>query len=247
MSPVVKRGRKADEVNDPSEGTTQPRGKTRVMSLTDADVASGSSSSLAVLGRPLGPEYVQRRPGPGGSKLSYLSSADAISLANDMFGHDGWSSEVIEQSCESRTEGNPAKWMTEAVCRRNTRAEAMEKAVKEAETDALKRALRIFGEALGNCLYSKPYLSWIEKVRAREGKQDETKHYTADILVRKPQVVVSRAVNPLFPFHGRAVSPVRADNQTLDSKHYNLSITPEGFRAMEITPEGCARRPKVDV
>ncbi|KAM4060272.1 rad52/22 family double-strand break repair protein [Hirsutella rhossiliensis] len=244
MSPVVKRGRKADEVNDPSEGTTQPRGKTRVMSLTDADVASGSSSSLAVLGRPLGPEYVQRRPGPGGSKLSYLSSADAISLANDMFGHDGWSSEVIEQSCESRTEGNPRTgpnfprwnrlWRGD---KRNTRAEAMEKAVKEAETDALKRALRIFGEALGNCLYSKPYLSWIEKVRAREGKQDETKHYTADILVRKPRVVVSRAVNPLFPFHGRAVSPVRADNQTLDSKHYNPEHHPE-FRAMEITPKG---------
>ncbi|KAM4060289.1 rad52/22 family double-strand break repair protein [Hirsutella rhossiliensis] len=165
-----------------------------------------------------------------------------------MFGHDGWSSEVIEQSCESRTEGNPAKWMTEAVCRvrvtvfwvtsgaptshdgtgfgggdkRNTRAEAMEKAVKEAETDALKRALRIFGEALGNCLYSKPYLSWIEKVRAREGKQDETKHYTADILVRKPRSggLPSSQSTLSFPRQGSLPRPGRQSVRALPTNDY---------------------------
>ncbi|KJZ70038.1 hypothetical protein HIM_10566 [Hirsutella minnesotensis 3608] len=61
----------------------------------------------------------------------------------------------------------------------------MEKAVKEAETDALKRALRLFGEALGNCLYSKPYLTWIETIRAREGKQGAARQYYAATLVRK--------------------------------------------------------------
>ncbi|KAF4585428.1 rad52/22 family double-strand break repair protein domain-containing protein [Ophiocordyceps camponoti-floridani] len=75
--------------------------------------------------------------------------------------------------------------------KRNTRAEAMQKAIKEAETDALKRALRLFGEALGNCLYSKPYLTWIEKVRAGEGKQDATKQYTVDSLVRRVSSVAS--------------------------------------------------------
>lgn len=34
----------------------------------------------------------------------------------------------------------------------------MDKAKKEAVTDAIKRALRIFGNHLGNCVYDKEYL-----------------------------------------------------------------------------------------
>lgn len=48
---------------------------------------------------------------------------------------------------------------------------AMEKARKEAATDALKRALRQFGSALGNCCYDKNYLKSLSKnevVRGRE-------------------------------------------------------------------------------
>lgn len=39
------------------------------------------------------------------------------------------------------------------------KAAAFEKAKKEAATDAMKRALRNFGNVLGNCLYDKDYLS----------------------------------------------------------------------------------------
>ncbi|KJZ69009.1 hypothetical protein HIM_11598 [Hirsutella minnesotensis 3608] len=211
-----KRGRDPEE--DKVMNREKPSVKARMSPPSYEEVSELTSDvPLAVLSRPLGPEYVQRRPGPGGVSLSYLSSADAITLANMMFGHDAWSSEVMEASCDMRTEGSPAKWIAEAVCRlrvkvmwetkkatsfhdgtgfgggekRNTRAEAMEKAIKEAETDALKRALRKFGEALGNCLYSKPYLNWIEKVRAREGKQDATKQYTTDSLFRKPSSIPS--------------------------------------------------------
>ena len=35
---------------------------------------------------------------------------------------------------------------------------AIEKAKKEAVSDARKRALRVFGDALGNCLYDKDHL-----------------------------------------------------------------------------------------
>jgi len=42
---------------------------------------------------------------------------------------------------------------------------AIEKAKKEAVSDARKRALRLFGDALGNCLYDKSYLS-----RLKSGK-----------------------------------------------------------------------------
>ena len=46
------------------------------------------------------------------------------------------------------------------------KAAAFEKAKKEAATDALKRALRTFGNVLGNCLYDKDYLRRVRTVQA---------------------------------------------------------------------------------
>lgn len=40
-----------------------------------------------------------------------------------------------------------------------------EKARKEAATDALKRALRLYGNCLGNCVYDKEFLAKITKVK----------------------------------------------------------------------------------
>lgn len=45
------------------------------------------------------------------------------------------------------------------------KAAAFEKAKKEGTTDALKRALRNFGNVLGNCIYDKDYLARITKVK----------------------------------------------------------------------------------
>src|SRR5438034_9181935 len=45
------------------------------------------------------------------------------------------------------------------------KAAAFEKAKKEGTTDALKRALRNFGNVLGNCVYDKDYLSKVTKVK----------------------------------------------------------------------------------
>lgn len=47
-----------------------------------------------------------------------------------------------------------------------TKAQVFEKAKKEGTTDALKRALRTFGNVLGNCLYDKEYLGKVIKLRA---------------------------------------------------------------------------------
>ena len=45
------------------------------------------------------------------------------------------------------------------------KAAAFEKAKKEATTDARKRALRNFGNILGNCVYDKDYLSKVTKMK----------------------------------------------------------------------------------
>ena len=45
------------------------------------------------------------------------------------------------------------------------KAAAFEKAKKEGTTDGLKRALRNFGNILGNCIYDKDYLAKVTKVK----------------------------------------------------------------------------------
>jgi DNA repair and recombination protein RAD52 len=45
------------------------------------------------------------------------------------------------------------------------KAAAFEKAKKEGTTDALKRALRNFGNVLGNCIYDKNYLDKVLRVK----------------------------------------------------------------------------------
>ena len=46
-----------------------------------------------------------------------------------------------------------------------SKAAAFEKSKKEATTDALKRALRNFGNVLGNCVYDKDYLAKVTKLK----------------------------------------------------------------------------------
>ena len=45
------------------------------------------------------------------------------------------------------------------------KAAAFEKAKKEGTTDALKRALRNFGNILGNCVYDKEYVAKVTRIK----------------------------------------------------------------------------------
>lgn len=45
------------------------------------------------------------------------------------------------------------------------KAPAFEKAKKEGTTDGLKRALRNFGNVLGNCVYDKEYVAKVTKLK----------------------------------------------------------------------------------
>jgi len=48
------------------------------------------------LEKQLGPEYISTRPGAGGGKVHYLAAEKAINLANEVFGFNGWSSQIRE-------------------------------------------------------------------------------------------------------------------------------------------------------
>ncbi len=55
------------------------------------------------------------------------------------------------------------------------KAASFEKAKKEAATDGLKRALRTFGNVLGNCLYDKEYLKKVQAMKVKPIKFTEEK------------------------------------------------------------------------
>lgn len=67
------------------------------------------------------------------------------------------------------------------------KAAAFEKAKKEGTTDALKRALRNFGNVLGNCIYDKEYLKKVTKMKAEphRGWDEGGLHRHADYQKRE--------------------------------------------------------------
>lgn len=140
----------------------------------------------------LGGEFVSMRKGAGQQEVPYLTGYNAIRLMNDVFGYRGWSTQVIKLE-EKFTKEESGKFTVGSVCTvRITLTgddgivfredvgygvglklpgllEAMEKAGKEAYTDAFKRAARQFGEVTGNCMYDKVYLGRIGKLRRQAG------------------------------------------------------------------------------
>ena len=45
-------------------------------------------------------EYLSKRSGAGGQKLMYIESWRSIAIANEIFGFNGWSSNIIDQTVD---------------------------------------------------------------------------------------------------------------------------------------------------
>jgi DNA recombination protein Rad52 len=141
-----------------------------------------SERQVALLTAPLDRAHVRQRE-QGRSRVSYLEGWQVIAEANRIFGFDGWQRHTLISRCVSeherpigrerksgwgvtyiarvrititagdRTvirEGSGAGHGIDADC-----GQAHESALKEAETDATKRALMTFGNAFGLALYDK--------------------------------------------------------------------------------------------
>tara|TARA_A100001391_G_scaffold131938_1_gene91143 strand:+ start:1649 stop:2341 length:693 start_codon:yes stop_codon:yes gene_type:complete len=113
------------------------------------------------LSAPLDLNNVKQRKGAGGRKLDYISGEHAIAEANRIFGFDGWSCETVHMECVKE---QPITYIARVRIRAGgvTRegwggdnGNDHENAVKSAETDAIKRALRTFGNQFGLPLYDK--------------------------------------------------------------------------------------------
>ncbi len=141
---------------------------------------SFTQDQIDALNAPLSRSAVKQRE-QGRSKLSYVEAWHVIAEANRIFGFDGWDRKTVETKCvveRARKIGQgqyerdgwgvtyTAKVLViiDSVAREGTGAGhgidadlglAHESAIKEAESDAMKRALMTFGNPFGLALYDK--------------------------------------------------------------------------------------------
>ncbi|KAK0281202.1 DNA repair protein rad52 [Friedmanniomyces endolithicus] len=182
-------------------------------------IASEIATLQSRLEKQLGPEYISTRPGAGGGKVHYLAAEKVINLANEVFGFNGWSSSIqnvqidfVDEHPENGKITLGLSTIVRVTLRDGTfhedigyghienckgKAAAFEKAKKEAATDALKRALRTFGNVLGNCLYDKDYLQKITKVKVAPSRWDsDNLHRHPDYAPIKRESIVGAETLP---------------------------------------------------
>ncbi|KAJ8693851.1 DNA repair protein rad52, variant 2 [Pleurotus ostreatus] len=181
------------------------------MDLSQATAAK-IATLQAKLNKKLGPEYISQRPGPGGGpKLTYAEGWKIINLANEVFGFNGWSSNIVSLTTDyidTHEEGRRHNVGVTAIVRvtlrdgvfhedvgygvienAKSKGAALDKCKKEAVTDAIKRALRNFGNLLGNCLYDKAYTQEIVKIKVPPPKFDKSDlHRRPEFEETKPDI-----------------------------------------------------------
>ncbi|MCP9915232.1 RAD52 family DNA repair protein [Cyanobium sp. ATX 6F1] len=142
-----------------------------------------TAEQIATLTAPLDRAKVRQRE-QGRTTVSYLEGWQVIAEANRIFGFDGWTRETTSVRCVNQSErsigrDNRPGWGvtytarvritvghlgTAPLIREGTGAghgidvdlgQAHESAIKESETDAMKRALMTFGNPFGLALYDK--------------------------------------------------------------------------------------------
>ena len=220
-----------------------------------------SAEQIAALSAPLDRAKVKQRE-QGRSKVSYLEGWQAIAEANRIFGFDGWQRETIAVHCVAERErtlgsSNRAGWgvtytarvriSVGEVIREGSGAghgidadlgQAHESALKEAETDAMKRALMTFGNPFGLALYDK-------QQREVTSSAAPTPVPSANPSSRPAQPEVDPSLDPLDPgtihqLHSAIRSLPRPALEGLTKAfHKRFQIPPD---ALSIADRICQRR-----
>lgn len=190
------------------------------------------------LGAPLDPKHIKQPP--KGKFGSYVDGFHIVTEANRIFGYDGWSYCITKLELCSRVEATDSRGGPQirvgyfctvraeaggvfkegaavgtGMAKPENEADAHESAVKEAETDALKRALRSFGYTFGLALYDKsgtnenigvepaemPDTEWATLVQLTEAAKADTtamlKHYGVKDLRHLNQDQYGHAISSL--------------------------------------------------
>lgn len=168
-----------------------------------------------LLQKKLDKSLISHRPGPGGTKTAYLEGNVVIDLANRILGFNGWSFQIKHLTIEHKEKSPQGDYYIVSSCivrivlkdgtfredigfgdiKNKFLGAAIENSKKSAITDGLKRALRLFGNSLGNCLYDKEFLSGNKSAKAADSD-------SSGLLIKKtdtfPNLINSRVSTNMY-------------------------------------------------
>lgn len=197
--------------------------------------------NIEELGKGLSQSAVKTRD-QNGFKLSYIEGHHAIREANRIFGYDGWIRETLDVN-EVQNEQVDGKWRVSYTARSQVTVgpvvrqgvgfgqgidkdlgRAHESAIKEAETDAMKRALMTFGDPFGLALYDKEQ-AHVEKPgvtpKSTGPGQDTIKRIVGEMNITKDQFA---AFQKLPALNGRSWSTVLLEAHEEGCNNYDRLI-----------------------
>ena len=207
-----------------------------------------TEKQIQQLSEPILAKNVKERDGnsAGTFQLAYVEGWHVIDEANRIFGYGGWSSETIETSMVNAEPDNvtyiaKVRITVGDVVREGTGAghgntkqgigANIEAAIKEAETDARKRAFMQFGNQFGLSLYNGKDKSWklnTGKPKVNKGEVIETlREQVAEVADNKPQS------ENTFLLAKNAVENAKSVDQLLDHQK-NIAIR---FRDGKLTQQ----------
>ncbi len=184
------------------------------------------------LKQPIDLNNVAERKTGWDQKVPFVESWKAIDEANRIFGFDGWSSETIQLDCVQSDEfcvtyiakvrvtvGDVIK---EGVGAGHGKGEKVnlgdkhESAVKEAESDARKRALMQFGYQFGLSLYD-PKKAW------KNAKKDRSAEPVENILVLAKAAITQATDRKKLDAIAKKIGQ-RYDENQISRKDYNTLL-----------------------
>ena len=183
------------------------------------------------LNQPIDPKVVAFRK-QGNMQLAYLESWYVINEANRIFGFDGWSSETIQLDCVQSDEFcvtyiakvrvTVGDVIREGVGAGHGKGERVnlgdkhESAVKEAESDARKRAFMQFGSQLGLSLYDRSK-AW------KNPKKDRSAEPVENILVLAKDAITKATDRKKLDAIAKKIGQ-RYDENQISRKDYNTLL-----------------------
>ena len=183
------------------------------------------------LNQPIDPKNVETRDGnrSGSLQLAYVESWHVIKEANRIFGFDGWSSETIQLDCVqsddlcvtyiAKVRVTVGDVIREGVGAGHGKGERVnlgdkhESAVKEAESDARKRAFMQFGSQLGLSLYDRSK-AW------KNPKKDRTPVSTQNLTVVAKDAILKADTRQRLDKCAESLE-VRYANKQIPQNDYN--------------------------
>jgi len=183
------------------------------------------------LNQPIDPKVVAFRK-QGNMQLAYLESWYVINEANRIFGFDGWSSETIQLDCVqsddfcvtyiAKVRVTVGDVIREGVGAGHGKGERVnlgdkhESAVKEAESDARKRAFMQFGSQLGLSLYDRSK-AW------KNPKKDRSAEPVDNILVLAKDAITKATDRKKLDEIAKRIGQ-RYDENQISRKDYNTVL-----------------------